>query len=141
MKAALVTVVSVVGVGFVAGSLFGDGEPLPDVGAPVVMEVATDGQGAGADEGGGTDATGGIVHPEPVPGARDRREAALERRTERREAREDRREARADRRAARAVRREQREQRRADRPDPRPVGDNDDGYDDGDGDDDGDDDD
>jgi hypothetical protein len=121
VKAALVTVVSAVGALFVAGSLFGDGEPLPDVGAPVVMEVATDGQGAGADEGGGTDAPGGIVHPEPVPGASDRREAALERR---------------------ADRREPREQRRADRPDPRPVGDDDgddDGGGDGGGDDDGDD--
>jgi hypothetical protein len=82
------------------------------------MEVPTDGQGAGADEGGGTDATGGIVHPEPVPGASDRREAALERRADRRELRE---------------------QRRADRPDPRPVGD-DDGDDGGGDDDDGDDD-
>lgn len=150
VKAALVTVVSVVGVGFVAGSLFGDGEPLPDVGAPVVMKVATDGQGAAADEGGSTDAAGGIVHPEPVPGASERREAAIERRTDRREAREDRREVRADRRAARADRRELREQRRADRPDAQPVGDDDgddgqgDDEDDGggdDGDDDGDDDD
>jgi hypothetical protein len=132
VKAALVTVVSAAGIGFVAGSIFGGPGPLPDVGAPVVMEVATADEAVGSGQGDRTEGVGGIVHPDPVEQARDRREEAAERR--------------ADRREARAGRREEAEQRRADRPDPRPVYEDDDGDDGDDGggdedDDDGDDDD
>ena len=103
-KLALITVISAVGIGFVTGSVLGGPGRLPDVGAPVLMEAGGE-ERQSADHDERSDATGGIVHPDPVEQARDWRAATAERRADRREARAALLEARADRRQAREARR------------------------------------
>lgn len=146
-KAAVITVISMVGLGYAAGSVLGGPEELPDVGAPVVLEQAGN---VPADDRVVDDDPGGIVYPDPEgdqQGALERRQERREARQERRELRQDRREARLERREERAERRDDREQRERSRtPPPVPTGDDgaaDDGRagDDNGGDDDGGDDD
>jgi hypothetical protein len=86
-RAAVVAVVSMAGLGYAVGSVLGDDERLPDVGAPVVLGTSGD---LPAHER-ADDELGGIVYPDPEgePGG-----AALARQLERRELRQDRRELR-----------------------------------------------
>jgi hypothetical protein len=112
-RAAVVAVVSMAGLGYAVGSVLGDDERLPDVGAPVVLGTSGD---LPAHER-ADDELGGIVYPDPEgePGG-----AALARQLERRELRQDRRELRQDRREARLERREERDDRRDERERRRP---------------------